>query len=45
LLSWLGKSFCDLYDWCELDELYALVKVCALCKMNKVACILILHKW
>jgi len=47
-LKWwivLGKSQCNPYDWCELDELYALGKVCALCKMDKVACTLILLKW
>ena len=41
LSSWLGKSWYDLYDWCELYELYAIEKICVLCKMNKVVCMLI----
>ena len=44
-MSWLSKSLCDLHDWYELDELYALEKVCALCKMNIVAWMLIPPKW
>ena len=44
LLSWLGKSLCDLYDWCELDEQYAICEICVLCKMIKVACMIILSK-
>jgi len=45
LLSGLGKSLCDLYDWVELNELYVLGEICALCKMNKVACMITLFKW
>jgi len=36
-LSWLGKSLCDLYDWCELDELHA--NMWDMCLMqNKWSC-------
>jgi len=45
LLSWLGKSLCDLYDWSELDELYAICEICVLCKMSKVAYRIIFSKW
>jgi hypothetical protein len=45
LLCWLGKSLCDLYVWCELDELYALCEICALCKMSEVACMITSPKW
>ena len=45
LLSWLDKSLCGLYDWCELDELYVSCEICTLCKMSGVACMIILSKW